>query len=553
MRAALCALADHPDCPARLRAVLMNVVFVDPAAAREALDEVDPAERDLLRGACLARLTELEQALAPLDTYVCRARACDDADALLWGLAEQGRTLCMLGDVSEGVALLEEALLMSRDLGARNREAAILLALGFVEGEQGRTEPYARITRQAVDMFRAVGDTQGLAHALCNLGGALQSLLNLAEAEACYAEALEMAHPVHGRYIIALARSGQGGVAFARGDVAAGLDRYAEAEAVLVEIGRVHQVAYHELLIGRHLLKKDLATEAQAHIERALRLAGPLRLQRITTQALSKLAAIFEASGDYKGACEVLQRQVAALEANIEDRVTTARRHAAERQRGLVAQRNATAERELREQLEARNRELQAALAEQQRLREDLERLSQTDALTGLYNRRHLESMFVHEMARIVRRWAPLTVLMLDLDRFKDVNDTHGHPVGDEVLIGAARRLRDRVRASDCVARWGGEEFCIMLPETDLAGGALLGAALRSAFADLPFATSVGPLRVTVSVGVATRNHTDDIDSLIARADRALYAAKHAGRDGVVTEASTSLMPPDGSRITPTP
>jgi diguanylate cyclase (GGDEF)-like protein len=124
---------------------------------------------------------------------------------------------------------------------------------------------------------------------------------------------------------------------------------------------------------------------------------------------------------------------------------------------------------------------------------------------------------------------------MIDIDHFKRVNDQHGHDVGDEVLCEVADRLRHVSRHSDVVARWGGEEFLAIFPETNLRQGRIVAERIRRAVGTVPFSSSAGQLYLTVSLGLANLARSDDEQSLVQRVDQALYAAKHQGRNRVVT------------------
>ena len=161
----------------------------------------------------------------------------------------------------------------------------------------------------------------------------------------------------------------------------------------------------------------------------------------------------------------------------------------------------------------------------------ELERLSITDALTGLYNRRHLMGTLVSEAQRSRRLRRPFSVLLADADHFKQYNDTHGHPAGDAALVKIADILRKTTRAVDCVARYGGEEFLVVLLETTVATAAVVGERIRARVAAEAFTGG----RMTMSIGVAEcPTHGDTPEELIASADAALYEAKGAGRDRVV-------------------
>ena len=177
-------------------------------------------------------------------------------------------------------------------------------------------------------------------------------------------------------------------------------------------------------------------------------------------------------------------------------------------------------------QVRQRTRELELA-------NQELDRQARTDALTGLLNRRGLDAQLRQSLAMARRAGRPLSVLLMDLDHFKRINDTFGHDVGDEVLKLLARTLLRRLRDSDICARSGGEEFVALLPDTDLDGARVIAEALVQAMAQQ---TDAVWGRVTISVGVATLRPTDSEVKLLRRADEALYEAKGGGRNRVCVE-----------------
>ena len=173
------------------------------------------------------------------------------------------------------------------------------------------------------------------------------------------------------------------------------------------------------------------------------------------------------------------------------------------------------------------------AMQEQLLSREhDLEAMAYYDELTGVANRRFAVRQLHALLSRARRHDQELSVVLLDADRFKSLNDRHGHGAGDDVLRGLADRLRSRVREEDVVARFGGEEFLVILPDTGASGAATAAEDLRAAVAAQPFPVGRIALPLTVSVGWATWRG-EPLERLIARADRGLYAAKEAGRDCV--------------------
>ncbi len=169
---------------------------------------------------------------------------------------------------------------------------------------------------------------------------------------------------------------------------------------------------------------------------------------------------------------------------------------------------------------------------------QELLSLATTDDLTGANNRRHFMERAELEVHRLRRHRVPFSVALLDLDHFKQVNDSHGHQAGDDVLKEAVRRWQLGRRPFDTLGRLGGEEFAILLPGADGDAAMTVAERLRAVIADTPFDTIDGPVDVTVSIGIAEAEDADQtIEGTLGRADAALYQSKHAGRNRV-TKAS---------------
>jgi diguanylate cyclase (GGDEF)-like protein len=180
---------------------------------------------------------------------------------------------------------------------------------------------------------------------------------------------------------------------------------------------------------------------------------------------------------------------------------------------------------------------------------EELERLATTDGMTGVYNRRHFLALADQELLRSRRHRRSVSLMMIDIDYFKAVNDTFGHQVGDQMIIHLANLARQCQRASDVLARIGGEEFALLLPETSLPQARGVAERLRGEVADSPLPIPSRSIPATVSIGVATAaNGTLDLSDLMTAADQALYDAKRAGRNRVMCRAADDLAASAGSR-----
>ena len=178
--------------------------------------------------------------------------------------------------------------------------------------------------------------------------------------------------------------------------------------------------------------------------------------------------------------------------------------------------------------------EITAASVAMQQKNQLLETLSATDSLTGLYNRSKLNSIISEQLARYERTRRPFAVLMIDVDNFQTLNDSLGHVVGDEVIAAIAKNISQCIRNVDFAARYGGDEFVIILTEANVDEAMKTAERIRTHVADMYCSTLDKILQVTLSIGVIQSESQDkSVTSLLSRVDSALYEAKHAGRDQV--------------------
>lgn len=462
-------------------------------------------------------LTLLREMQAVATPQTCAARSLHVQVAM-------GRLLVLKGDELRATQVLLAGIAEASALGARRQEAKMLGNLGFLYGES-TTAPFEAYTRRALEIGRELGDARLIAHSLCNLGAALSSQGRLEEAWACLTEGLALARSIGWRHSEALITGGMGGVLARKGDLNAAIAHYQTAADVFGQLGDLYQVARQLLNLAQHLWSAgdleracEALTKCQAICEgdRFLQLAWPAHELR---------SRIAEQRGEVATA-------LASLRTAWSIRAALAEARSAERVRLLELHAEAEKSRLEAEQAEGRSRRLEA--------------LAYRDTLTGLANRRSLGERLESEVARARRRGRPLLVAMVDVDFFKRINDTMGHGAGDDVLATLGDRLEKALRREDVVGRWGGEEFCVICPETDAAAGEVVLRRLVTAVKTTPMQTRAGAVDVTVSVGATLIRATDhDGNDLLGRADEALYAAKRSGRDrfvlsGVYTPAAVA-------------
>jgi diguanylate cyclase (GGDEF)-like protein len=314
----------------------------------------------------------------------------------------------------------------------------------------------------------------------------------------------------------------------AEGRLEDGIRAYQESIDALDALGDLDQRARHQRTLGAHLVDHGRPGEALPVLHACIETCRASQHRVTLFHALAALSRALEATGDAAGALAALREHVELRDGDQRSRLAERVRLAELRQEVEAHRREAERERARAAELERLTEELRGALEVQRLLQQQLLHAAQTDPLTGLANRRHHASAPPPST-----RGRSLAVALVDLDHFKAVNDRFGHAVGDEVLVEAARRLKAEVRGRDTVFRWGGEEFCIAMPDTELAAAAAIGERLVRAFTAAPVSTSAGELAVTISVGVAA-SAGDDFSALLEQADQSMYEAKRSGRCRVV-------------------
>ena len=480
-------------------------------------------------------LADYDRALAyQLEGLKIRETLGNEGDVAL-SLNNIGIVYDRTGDSDKALDYFKQALELRRNSGAKNRIASTLSNISDVYAERGEYPQALEAQQQVLALRREVGDTGGEAQALRSIGEIQLETGADAEAQRNLGEALRIAD-----------RTGDKGT-----------------------VGRVL------LTLSRASRSRNRAIEAQAYATRALAIAEETSGRELRRLALEELAAGQEKAGDYAGALASFKRfkqendrifdQDKAKRLELLER----RYQSEKREKEIVELRRGEADRALEAARQRSQRNLVAGSAvfcavvgfglyrrrvESARISEQL---SVTDALTGLKNRRYVLQTIAADAAAVQRRLrdvqagerpddADLIFLMIDIDKFKSVNDEIGHKAGDTMLIQVADVLNESCRASDLVARWGGDEFLVVSRFTDRRRGSALAERIRSAIAQRTFDLGDGrTLRRACSVGVAaypfSLAHVDALtwEQVAAVADQAMYQAKRAGANAWVSVAAT--------------
>lgn len=500
------------------------------AARAAAMGDHDRVELALLCAVARDAIGDSAAASVLLSAAEARASALENSPLLLAVLVARGRTLLLVGDRVHALRVLHDGIALAAAIGAKAQQAKLLGNLGFLHGDHN-AEAYAHYTRQTLDLAREIGDDRVETQAMCNLGGALTQLGQYEDAQTLLVTALGRAEAAAMGETVALAQAGLGGVLCSTGRLDEGLGLYQLSHSYFEAARNTFQITRQRLIIGRHLQQSGRLDEATLWLERCTAADDGVRFRVMIQQAHELLSAIAEANGDCHGALAALRRAQQVGESLVEARV--------QEQVRLLEVQVAAAEAAREVETERRqNAALREALDEQARLRDELERQMRTDPLTGVSNRRRLTELVEHEIAVGRRCCRPIGLILVDVDHFKAVNDAHGHLVGDAVLVEVARRLTRTVRDHDCVARWGGEEFCVALFGSDQAGAINVARRLVAAVSSPQINTTAGSIAVTISAGVSFYHERDvGIATMLSRADAALYEAKRTGRNRVVAKS----------------
>ena len=406
-------------------------------------------------------------------------------------LGNIGNVYSERGDLAEALDFHTRSLNQSVRIGNTALEVSSLCNIGGDFVDLGRYEEGIEACRRSVALGEVLEDWEKVAVALTSMGCAYTKTGRQAEALGCHRRALEVARTAQNQK---------------------------SAAHALFSIG--------EILAGQGAL-----TEARGFLAEAAALAGAIGARRTAFQAAECLSEVCKRLGDYAAALghhetfRRLEKEVFSEEAD-------------ERAKSLVIQMEVEHHRREAAALVGLNAALQDANARLEAANAQLQALATTDPLTGLPNHRALIAALDAETARVQRGGGPCALLFLDIDHFKAINDTYGHPAGDAVLCEFAHTVRACLREVDILGRWGGEEFLALLPGTDAEGALRLAERVRAAVASRPLALGWGllgaGLHLTCSIGAAACPPQEaGRDALIDAADRALYAAKRLGRDQV--------------------
>jgi diguanylate cyclase (GGDEF)-like protein len=499
------------------------------------------AESLYLQGQCADLLLDHATALDAFDAALSTFESAHNDSAVAKTLRAISFVHDALGDSSRALDYQFRALAIDQRTGNDSSRAATLRMIGIVYSRTGDAASGLDFYRRSLALCTLPGDAIERGKTLNNIGINLKNLGQLEEAE----EALGNAYQVFVELGLPLQQcatlNNLALVQERKGDRANAEGTMREALALSEATGYRYGVAHASLSLGRLCLSGERHDESRTWLSAALAVCERHSLKPTQLEVHEALADYYEETGDATSAL-LHFRMYHALEREVQSEAARDKLRALQIQFEVAAARRETElERERQESLTRANAELDAlnislteANLQKTMLLDQLERQTYEDALTGLANRRRLDQRLADEFALALRHGRPLAVAMADLDHFKAVNDRFSHAVGDAALRATAKILAAQVRHTDLVARFGGEEFVVVLVETDAQAAQRVCEKLRQAVSQYNWGSIHPSLSLTISIGVTADTSAPTHERMLAAADRNLYAAKAGGRNRVV-------------------
>ncbi|MEW6368673.1 MAG: diguanylate cyclase [Acidobacteriota bacterium] len=536
---------------------------------RAGLAEAERLGDPLLIGRCLNGLAAVSGGKGDLDTaldYYGRAAAEFEKAREPAKLAGVYNNISMIqrsrGKYGQSLDAAFKAQRLYEEIGDENGLGIVLNTIGAVYREVANPMRARLCYERALAIGEKTGNQMMVVSCLINLGEIQTNLGELNQALVTLDRGLAVAREIGAPDLISMCLGNLGDALREKGETDAALEKYKESMRLFEEMGALPRLAFSYVSVGQLYLDLGRLREAETYLVKGFELGGKVQERAPQRNAAHALVKLYQRTGDFRSAfkyqrtLDELRQQDFSVETFEKVSSLQAELEAEKREREVELLRKESTI----NALEVRRQRLWLGLvvsglvfttalsgvlynfyrlkrrssAELGVAYKRVAELAQKDELTGLLNRRSATERLQLEVVRSRRTQRPFSIVLLDVDNFKKINDQHGHPCGDAVLRSLAGLLTSGVRAEDMVARWGGEEFLMLLPETPRDGAMVLAEKLRSTVADHTLNHDGREVRFTVTMGVSVYDHLASLDDCVRGADQALYAGKRSGKNVVV-------------------
>ncbi len=487
------------------------------------------AQCHITRGRLHMKNAAYDEALADFNQALRQFQSLSRQRDALVARSYIGVAYANMGEYADALEHLFESLKKAQALGERILSAEITNDICYTYVLIGQPELAIPHLHDTIETLREFSEPLRLGWALDSLGMAYLHTGDPQRALQYENEAIHLSEQIHAWQNQAAYLNNSGEIYLALGDDSAAIAAYQSALQVARRYNFHAETTITLLSLGRLHTERGHLDAAESALKEALALARQTRRQQQVMEAYRALSDLYEKKGQPAAALEMF-KSYHVLNQTMNDQQTNRRIRRLQVLHQLEALRREAAA------FQQQAFDLQRKVEEQQRTQVRLEKLARTDSLTRSLNRRALFDTGQAAFQEARKKAQPLTVIMFDLDNFKEINDHYGHLVGDQVLAVLVERIRHRLRDGDSLARYGGEEFSILMPGITLEQGLSAAERVRAAVSESPVRIGNTQLNVTISLGVTTAvppTSPRTFKDLLRQADQALYAAKNSGRNCV--------------------